>query len=351
MNKTQEEMLREILQNPELRQEKVDKVMEYFTNGMKDGFVERGIDFGGGADQRYEDYDCTRFFCMTEPIPFSHFSGIRKSIREVKLAPNQEENVLKAFDVLVRGDSNQSANPGELAHRVSDPLPFVSVLFDQLCPDFPPTDKSGPRSGATYLLLSAFTGHLGLCTRCLEAGANVNNMSFLMEDKHDPDEMFHGYSPLFIAVLAEQFEIMEEMTKYGGSLHIYDRWGRTPLHAAVTMGNKDLVQWIVAKGAPRFVSDSYNYLPADCSSFAFASDRAVIDLLVPPYTTKPEEVVEKRAKRPLCHCHSGLRSGYCGCVDDMYCRWSMDRHNAKWGAGVDFAALAELQKSAPSKRQ
>lgn len=318
--------------------------------GVQDGLAHLGL----SAYDYLPGEDCIRSFCSSIPIPFHAFNGIRASQGKVELSPVQRDNVLKAFDKLVEGV--------DAAKEISEPLPFVTAFFYKLCPDLQRGNTSQqPAEGATYLLLSVITGDTELCQRCLKAGANPNNMSFLREEADMGTDMFHGYSPMFMAVLAEQIEIMNILSEAGGIVHVYDRWGRTPLHAAVAMNSVDVVQWLLAKGAPRYVGDCLNILPAESAEEDYFPDLAMPNPALCGFPKKPSidyfiELVEgtkmpgpnftprstclEKEHIERCHCRSERPKGFCGCVDDMFYRWSMDRLDAMWNPGVDFFALS-----------
>ncbi|CCW64769.1 unnamed protein product [Phytomonas sp. EM1] len=396
------------------------------SQGVKDGLA-LGLDRYNFSEQSHH----ARGFCTSVPIPFIAFEGIRRSRHKVQLTPTQEENVMKSFDKLMRPPeeasspgaptSNTSSPPHKFVKEISAPLPFVSVFIDQHCPELRNgVATASPASGATYLLLSVVTGHTKLCAQCLNAGANPNDVSFLKDENPAEDEMSHGYSPIFIAALAEQIEIMDLLSSYGGSVRIYDRWGRTPLHAAVAINSPEVVQWLLAKGAPRYLGDCLNLIPAESAEEDYFPDLAMpnvalygdpslppISYMAPLISPKrapsqelsndkhqtlnlspiesstaedtKENAIEEGAKISSletaddnasgsalptsevkakeadpqadeiivkCHCHSGRPAGYCGCVDDMYLRWSFDRLKTTWCPGIDFVKLARQQQQA-----
>lgn len=339
------------------------KMVEYLTRGVHDGFT------GVSMDNQVDDFVTNRYirnFSTLTPIPFSAFDGIRRSKHKVELTPVQEESVMRSFDKLVKQE--EASRPGsssKLTKEMSTPLPFVSVFFDQHCRAETTggvTTLPNSRSGATYLLLAVITGHYALGTRCLKAGANPNNMSFLRDPSTLRGEMQHGFSPMFMAVLAEQIGMMDLLYSYGGSIHIYDRWGRTPLHAAVAMDSVEVVQWLISRGAPRYVGDCLNVTPAE-SPDGYFPELAMPNPALRSCRPKPplhylRSQVDGTAATPptnntststesvqLCHCHSGRPAGFCGCVDDMYVRWAVDRLSTVWCPGTDFFALAQQQSS------
>lgn len=341
-----------------------------------------------------------RNYCSSIPIAFHSFRGIRRSNGPVELSPAQRETVYKSLDKVLGEGRGPSANvdgntkgTGILGPAtnciprtnkdISVPLRFVSVFFYQRCPELDREDGAPPIEGATYLLLSVLTGDTTLCQRCLSAGANPNNMWFLREENPLKSDMSHGYSPVFMAVLAEQVEILDMLCEAGGTIHVYDRWGRTPLHAAVATNSAEMVQWLMAKGAPRYLGDCLSILPVESAEEDYFPELAMPNPALTGYPKKPsvnyflalvdestqqqeqqqqkkvtgsgsesalspvEEALEKEPIK-LCHCHSGRPKGFCGCVDDMFLRWSMDRIDAMWDPpDVDLFALSQKALKEP----
>ncbi|CAJ1011955.1 putative Ankyrin repeat (3 copies)/Ankyrin repeat (many copies) [Leishmania naiffi] len=366
-----------------------------FTPGLLERLTKR-LDKGGMVLDPFCSYDYAdrrhiRNFSMSIPIPFSAFDGIRRSKHQVQLTAAQEENVLKSFSKLLNGEDtkkNGATPPAKGAREISVALPFVSAFFDQRCPELHNSVLTGSREGATYLLLSIITGHKELCAKCLKAGANPNNMSFLRDESPAPGDMFHGYSPVFMAVLAEQVDILELLCSSGGSIHVYDRWGRTPLHAAMALESTETVQWLLAKGAPLYVPDGFGILPADsCVGTQYAEYSMPMLALqespkcpppsyfneaakswatpVPENKSKAEKgptkdaaatssdgsAAEGEARMEPCRCHSGRPVGFCGCIDDMLVRWARDRLSTEWSPGVNFSELAKKQAAAEEERK
>lgn len=380
------------------------------TQGAKDGLASMGIDAldpagidvleaaGIGYDHLGEQPQYIRSFCSAVPIPFSAFDGIRSSSHTVDLTEAQEVNVLRSLAKIIAPQSTEDPQDSgntfftalyprrsqAVTEDISVPLPFVSAFFDQRCPDLRTGMLSNSRAGATYLILAIITGDVELCQHCLEFGANPNSMVFLHDEDPPPGEMSHGYSPVFMAVLAEQLAVLDTLSQFGGSIHVYDRWGRTPLHAAVAMNSVEVVQWLLAKGAPRYVGDCLNLIPAESADDDYFPDLAMPNAALygppppPPLavlkaqvqaqhllpaedkqsaggsgsatTTPTAEGATDVPATQLCHCLSGRPAGFCGCVDDMYARWSLDRLRTDWSPGVDFLDLFKKQSTEDRSR-
>eukprot|EP00331_Platyophrya_macrostoma_P020550 CAMPEP_0176463006 /NCGR_PEP_ID=MMETSP0127-20121128/35611_1 /TAXON_ID=938130 /ORGANISM="Platyophrya macrostoma, Strain WH" /LENGTH=224 /DNA_ID=CAMNT_0017855043 /DNA_START=23 /DNA_END=693 /DNA_ORIENTATION=- len=155
-----------------------------------------------------------RSYNWSPPLPWSTFLRLRRSWGQIKLTQQQEENVFKALEKLPQG-------------KIHDALPFVSAFIDKHCPELRHKNLAVPRPGATFLLLSVITGHVELCSKCLTLGANPNSCKFLTDTDAPDNQMKHGYSPMFLACICEQLEIMNLLRQHRGSIHIVDRWGRT----------------------------------------------------------------------------------------------------------------------------
>ena len=267
-----------------------------------------------------------RGYCSSAPLPWSTFLRLRRSWGQIKLSETQEENVFKALEKIPQGIG-----------KIYDSLPFVSAFVDKHCPEMRHANLSTPRPGTTLLLLSVITGNVQLCEKCLLLGANPNSCKFLTDTEVGDNQMRHGYSPMFLACICEQVEIMDLLRQHGGSIHTMDRWGRTPLHAAAAMGSTEVLRWLLKEGAPRKVVDCDLLMPGEmCVG-------KVLDSLA-----EPSVLLRGHAelKKP-CACHSGKPFLHCGCVDDMHSRWYLDRLRSQWSTTFATARLAAAQPTAP----
>ena len=84
-----------------------------------------------------------------------------------------------------------------------------------------PRVKDITPGGFTPLLFAAREGCLGCVRALLGAGADIRNTN--------PDTI----SPLLMALLNAQFDTAEYLVASGADVNQWDRWGRTPLYAAV----------------------------------------------------------------------------------------------------------------------
>lgn len=84
-----------------------------------------------------------------------------------------------------------------------------------------PRAKFLPSGGLTPLLFAAREGCAACVTALLDAGADI--------DLPDPDEV----TPLLLALLNARFDTARRLIEAGANLNKWDRWGRTPLYAAV----------------------------------------------------------------------------------------------------------------------
>lgn len=315
---------------------------------------------------RQIDPKILRGYNWSPPLPWSTFLRLRRSWGLIKLTPQQEENVFKALE---------KSQPG----KIHDALPFVSAFIDKHCPELRHKNIAVPRPGATFLLLSVITGNVELCRRCLELGANPNSCKFLTDSDAPDNQLRHGYSPMFLACICEQLEIMELLRQHGGSIHIIDRWGRTPLHAAAAMGSTDVLQWLIKEGAPRKVVDVDLQMPGELCVGKVIPALSQPSLLF----AQPTSSSDGKQEPMYCTCcrhrddpapapgSSGATDdvasaeaaaagrstkrlvGHCGCVDDMYTRWYADRLRSTWSTTFNTAramqARQQLQQQPPAQ--
>eukprot|EP00658_Telonema_sp_P-2_P073672 TRINITY_DN62783_c0_g1_i2.p1 TRINITY_DN62783_c0_g1~~TRINITY_DN62783_c0_g1_i2.p1 ORF type:complete len:298 (+),score=68.89 TRINITY_DN62783_c0_g1_i2:177-1070(+) len=231
-------------------------------------------------------------------------------IRDRCLSESQEDSVRKCLETIPLGVGS-----------IHDSVPLVSAFIEKHCPELKSISShvGVARPGATLLMLSVVTGHVELCLECLKLGANPNSCKFLTDVEAPDNSLRHGYSPMFMACLCEQIEIMKLLYANGGSIHIADRWGRTPLHAAAAMGSTDVVDWLVSVGAPRKVVDVSMQKPGEVCEGKVLPQLATTSVLFRPVSQKQP-----------CHCTSQRLYGRCGCIDDMSDRWYRDRLSAPW---------------------
>jgi hypothetical protein len=252
-----------------------------------------------------------RYYSLDSPLQWNVFVRLRKSWGDLNLTEVQQSNVMKAIEKVRAGSGN-----------INDSHPFVSAIVDRHCPELKPTGKQGPREGCTFLLLAVITGDIELLKTCLELGANPNDVRFLTEPNALMSYVRHGYTPFFMACVCERIDCMQMLHDKGGSLHVADRWGRTPLHAAAALGNKEVIDWLLRHGAPRLVTDRDSLRPGELSvgKVLLPGDQQHVLLRTPSSSGEP----------PACPCGSSRRPGSCGCFDDMHERWFFDRVGAQW---------------------
>ncbi|KAG8342345.1 putative Ankyrin repeats (3 copies) [Trypanosoma vivax] len=332
------------------------------TDGTSVG-LDRSAFFSLG-DYDYPDHHLLRSFCTAPVLPWSTFDCIRR--KNVTVSGNHKQDVSADFERLFASANNhnthQGANCGTTNTSatgqcdIKTSFKSIGALLEDELPELS-VDRGGrPHDGTTFLLLAVLAGDMELAHRCLVLGAEANNMAFLSDPNVSVNQMQHGYSPMFIAVIKGHIEMMSLLHQFGGSVQVYDRWGRSPLHAAVALGDTVVVRWLREKGAPRCIGNGsmalqdsplYSNLappnpaleprPGQTMSLWEGSTASVMDA----------EGVEC-TKAVLCHCHSGRPKGYCGCVDDMFLRWSYDRVHSQWQVGINFGKLAALHASRES---
>lgn len=304
-----------------------------------------GVDVGGSrvfslTDYDYPDRHLLRSFCTESAIPWSAFDSIRRG--KVSIDEEHAKNIEEEFAKLTSSNSNggdKSNNDGPAKTHMEggrnileEPVTYIGKLFEKLLPGLCVKKKDALHRGATFLMFAVVSGDIELATRCVKLRANPNNMEFLSDPDVFLNQMRHGYSPMFIAVITGKLEMMSLLQESGGSIHVYDRWGRSLLQAAVAIGDRDVVQWLLSRGAPRCIGSGVTTLP-DTIEFSGATQTNLALLRRPQPCENPEEAA-------LCHCHSKRPKAYCGCVDDMFLRWSLDRLHTRWFPGVDLSELA-----------
>ncbi|ESL11986.1 hypothetical protein TRSC58_00254 [Trypanosoma rangeli SC58] len=294
------------------------------------------------TDYDYPDQHLLRSFCTAPAIPWSAFSPMRgiTALPQEMCAQSIMESLAKLTSI--NSSRNNSANSNNASatgtqNGITEPMRSVARFFEELCPDLCSKTKDALYRGATHLMLAVVTGSVETARRCLELGADPNNMSFLSDPDVAVNQMQHGYSPMFIAIIIGRLDVMSLLREFGGSIHVYDRWGRTPLHAAVAIGKTEVVEWLLAEGAPRCIGNCVTMLPDS------AACRELM-LPIPALHVRPEPCSRAEAT-VLCHCGTKRPKGYCGCVDDMFLRWSYDRLQGRWLSGMDLSALSATYAS------
>ncbi|RNF17331.1 uncharacterized protein Tco025E_04948 [Trypanosoma conorhini] len=296
------------------------------------------------TDYDYPDRHLLRSFCTAPAIPWSAFSPMRgiTALPQELCAKSIMESVAKLTSMNSgrnNGASNNATGARGSHNGIAEPMRSIARFFEELCPDLCGKTKDALYRGATHLILAVVTGSVEPARRCLELGADPNDMSFLSDPDVAVNQMQHGYSAMFIAVIAGRLDVISLLREFGGSIHVYDRWGRTPLHAAVEIGKREVVAWLLAEGAPRCIGSCVTMLPDSAASPELA-------LPIPALHSRPGPCSHGDAA-VLCHCGSKRPKGYCGCVDDMFLRWSYDRLQQRWLSGMDLSALSASCTSGP----
>lgn len=93
--------------------------------------------------------------------------------------------------------------------------------------------------GGTALHQAAYTGNVKIVTMLLDVGSNA------LAPKDD------ALTPLLFACLRGHLAVAMTLVERGGldSIFMNDVSGMSPVAAAAISGNKDLVEWLVKKGA------------------------------------------------------------------------------------------------------
>jgi hypothetical protein len=283
-----------------------------------------------------------RYHCLDAPLQWSVFVRLRKSWGDLSLTDVQQSHVLKAIEKVRQG-----------AQKIDDSHPFVSAIVDRHCPELKPPSKSGPREGCTFLLLAVITGDMELLKTCLDLGANPNDVRFLTESNALQAYFRHGFTPFFMACICERVDCMQLLHDKGASVHVADRWGRTPLHAAATLGNAEVVQWLLGHGAPRLVTDRDSLRPGEfCVGKVVLPGTPSDHILLRPESTVLFAGAQMASdEAPPCTCGSARPRGSCGCFDDMHERWFADRVSAQWLPFEFIDAISNAATTATERLQ
>ncbi|EAN77826.1 Ankyrin repeats (3 copies), putative [Trypanosoma equiperdum] len=340
----------------------------YRTEGVHSSMDSNIVSTGAACE--YSGPCVLRSFRTAPAISWESFQVIRKG--KVVLGGAHEgaiaEDLAKLSNIYNKTDGPTSTNTnsnnpsGARGNDINLPVKSIGKFLEDQLPGL--CDKRGDSlyRGATFLLLGVLTGNIALAERCLEWGANPNEMSFLSEPFATLDQMRHGYSPMFVAIITGNIAMMNLLHSAGGSLIVYDRWGRTPLHAALALADREVIQWLVEKGAPRCLGNTAPVL----QGVTMCPDLSPVNLALNPRPklsighqvglpgNDEAKIVDMKEgdteKAALCHCWSGLPKGYCGCIDDMFLRWSYDRLHSRWQPGITFTETSAAHPSKASKR-
>ncbi|KAH9597466.1 hypothetical protein LSM04_008354 [Trypanosoma melophagium] len=334
----------------------------------------------GITDDDQADPHLIRAFCTSPAIPWSAFSCLRSgdiTLSEAD-ATTVEDNLNKLASSS-NGNIGGGTNAVSIQNSIAESVKSIGRFLEEHCPELCTKKDEATYRGATFLMLGVVTGNMDLTRRCLELGANPNNMSFMSDPEVPVNQMQHGYSPMFISIISGKLGVMSLLHHFGGSVHVYDRWGRTPLHAALALEDVEVVQWLLSKGVPRCIGNFVSLLldaPSEYKEVTLPHPALHPPPSLPPrYVQEQEEAKkekeEKEEKKEVknedgdmgekgkikkkiepipCHCQSGRPKGYCGCVDDMFIRWSYDRLHSWWQSETNFSALAAAHATASRNR-
>ncbi len=102
----------------------------------------------------------------------------------------------------------------------------------------------------TPLCLAAMTGSKEVLLLLLDNEAVLNAKNI------------HGQTPLYLALNYQEYKIAKILVNKGANIMAREKyWNQTILHHAVTMGNVDMVEFLISKGADKEAKDSKGYTP------------------------------------------------------------------------------------------
>jgi ankyrin repeat protein len=87
-----------------------------------------------------------------------------------------------------------------------------------------------------------------------------------------------GYSqetPLMVAIFRDYFDIAKELLRRGARVNIQEsHYGHTPLHFAAQKKDKELIEFLLAKGADPAIKNRYGRTPVEEAEKAGNADIA-----------------------------------------------------------------------------
>jgi len=152
---------------------------------------------------------------------------------------------------------------------------------DTAAPSPPPPSDPHP-SPILDLWTAAFQGNLEAIKRHIAAGAEIN-APFIA-----PGIPASGATPLHLAVLADQGEVVRYLVEQGADLKAKakDAHGGTPLHWAAALGRIEMTRLLIEAGAEVNALDNHGFTPLDATRYdqhASAPARAAVAKLLRQY--------------------------------------------------------------------
>jgi len=164
-------------------------------------------------------------------------------------------------------------------------------------PSPPPAPEPQP-SPILDLWTAAFQGNLEAIKRHIAAGAEIN-APFIA-----PGIPASGATPLHLAVLAGQREVVRYLVEQGADLNAKakDAHGGTPLHWAAALGRIEMARLLIEAGAGVNALDNHGFTPLDATRYdqhASAPARAAVaKLLLQHGALSGQQIRQQEIKAP-----------------------------------------------------
>lgn len=142
------------------------------------------------------------------------------------------------------------------------------------------------KSGGSLLQHLAFDGTAKACEVLISNGADPEGAS----------ESGSGWSPVHAAASAGNMEVMDALLAHGASLDAIDREGRTVLSLAAAGGKPEMCQHLLHKGLDELHRDNHGWIPLHLATLENKSD--VIQVLCTHNPSTIEEV-DREGRHPL----------------------------------------------------
>jgi len=129
--------------------------------------------------------------------------------------------------------------------------------------------STGVPSPGMNIWTAASQGNLGAIRGYLAARGDID------ATLNAPGTLASGATPLHLAVLADQRQVVEFLSRQGADLgaRAKDEHGGTPLHWAVALGRMEMVKRLADAGADVNAPDDHGYTPLDATGYAPEHER------------------------------------------------------------------------------
>jgi len=176
--------------------------------------------------------NCIRF--VTLLIVMIHISVAKAGAYEDFFLAAQRDDAATITSLFQRGFDPNSRNPeGQVGLTIAARVQAGHALEALLAHPSVDVDAANP-AGETALMLVALKGDLGWCQRLIERGAAVQR---------------EGWSPLHYAATGPSVQVVELLLARGAPVDAVSPNGSTPLMLAARYGSEETVNLLLARGA------------------------------------------------------------------------------------------------------